>query len=419
MRQDAAPVLRAPPPAITAADLSKRYSRDLDPSLRYGFADIVGELNVWRRGDRRLRNGEFWALDGVSFELGDGEALGVIGRNGAGKSTLLRLVYGLSKPDRGGLQINGAMGALISLGSAFSAMLTGREAIRTEATLLAIPVDDIADLEARVIEFSELADVIDEPIGTYSLGMRMRLGYAVASQLRPDILLIDEVLFVGDLAFQHKCIAHVKDHLARGGSLVLVSHDMWMIQEMCERVLYLDHGRSVFLGDAMEGVNKYLHDLSSDRSDEVDDPLIVPDHSPVKVLDLTATGDDGDSPSEGRAMEVACTVDASEAFDVRWGIEIAPVDQPIALCSASSPAARPIRLVGGVQTIRARVPTVRLVGGHYYLKAAVFDATTGQLLGSKGWNERPTVLEVRSDAGMLDNLRRIARMQLTMASVVR
>jgi lipopolysaccharide transport system ATP-binding protein len=418
-RQDAAPELLATPPAISASDLSKRYARDLDPSLRYGFADIVGELNPWRRGDRRLRNGEFWALDGVSFELGAGEALGVIGRNGAGKSTLLRLVYGLSKPDRGGLQINGAMGALISLGSAFSAMLTGREAIRTEATLLAIPVDDIADLEARVIEFSELADVIDEPIGTYSLGMRMRLGYAVASQLRPDILLIDEVLFVGDLAFQHKCIAHVKDHLARGGSLVLVSHDMWMIQEMCERVLYLDHGRSVFLGDSMEGVNKYLHDLSSDRSDEVDDPLIVPDHSPVKVLELTATGDDGEIPSQGRAMEVACTVDASEAFDVRWGIEIASVDQPVALCSASSPTARPIRLVGGVQTIRARVPTVRLVGGHYYLKAAVFDATTGQLLGSKGWNEWPTVLEIRSEAGMLDNLRRIARTQLTMSSEVR
>ncbi|MBK6671522.1 MAG: ATP-binding cassette domain-containing protein [Actinobacteria bacterium] len=159
----------------------------MDPSLRYGFADIVGELNPWRRGDRRLRNGEFWALDGVSFELGAGEALGVIGRNGAGKSTLLRLVYGLSKPDRGGLQINGAMGALISLGSAFSAMLTGREAIRTEATLLAIPVDDIADLEARVIEFSEPADVIDEPIGTYSLGMRMRLVRRAAAATRHPV----------------------------------------------------------------------------------------------------------------------------------------------------------------------------------------------------------------------------------------
>ncbi|MBK6671523.1 MAG: hypothetical protein IPG46_18365 [Actinobacteria bacterium] len=121
---------------------------------------------------------------------------------------------------------------------------------------------------------------------------------------------------------------------------MLVSHDMWMIQEMCERVLYLDHGRSVFLGDSMEGVNKYLHDLSSDRSDEVDDPLIVPDHSPVKVLELTATGDDGEIPSQGRAMEVACTVDASEAFDVRWGIEIASVDQPVVVPSvvADGPA---------------------------------------------------------------------------------
>ena len=403
---------------IVADGVSKRYARDLDPALRYGIADVARDLAPWRRREGVLRDGEFWAVDEVSFELRAGEALGVIGRNGAGKSTLLRMLYGLSRPDRGTIEVNGAMGALISLGSAFSHMLTGREAVRTEAALLGIDLEDLAELEARVIEFSELADVVDDPIGTYSLGMRMRLGYAIASQLQPDVLLIDEVLFVGDVAFQHKCIAHVTEHLARGGSLVLVSHDMWMVQEMCERVLYLEKGAPVFLGDALEGVSTYLHDVSAagDPSDE--DPLVVPVHSPVEVIDVTATGDGHQPPRSGSPMEIVCTVRAAEPLDVRWGIEIAPIDQAIALCSATSPSPTPIRLTGGDQKIRAVVPDVQLVGGHYFLKVAFFDAITAEPVGSHGWNERPTVLEVRSDTGVLDNLRRIARTQLTMSSEV-
>ena len=205
-----------------------------------------------------LREGEFWALSEVSLALSAGECLGVIGPNGAGKSTLLKLIQGRLHPDRGRIVLRGKLAAISELGIGFNPILSGRENIFHNAALLGLTRDQTRGLLGQIIEFSELEEFIDAPVFTYSSGMRARLGYAVAAHLDPDALLIDEVLTVGDLAFRRKCVQHMQRFLARGKAVLLVSHEMYTVQTLCTRAIYLERGEVVFAGASTEAVNLYL-----------------------------------------------------------------------------------------------------------------------------------------------------------------
>lgn len=208
-----------------------------------------------------LGNGELpqhTVLQGVDLELARGESLGLIGENGAGKSTLLKIIAGVVKPSTGKLQVNGSIGALLELGSGFHPEYTGRENIFLAAALMGLAKKDISEKLEPIIGFADIGDYIDQPIKHYSSGMVVRLGFAVATAMRPDILITDEVLAVGDESFQKKCIRWIEDYLSCGGTLLLCSHSMFHIQTLCQKALWIHEGRPRMYGDSFEVTREYL-----------------------------------------------------------------------------------------------------------------------------------------------------------------
>ncbi len=243
---------------VRVEGVSKKFCRDLKKSLWYGLQDIAGEL-VGSSKERRLRPGEFWAVDDVSFELKKGDCLGLIGPNGAGKSTLLKMLNGLIKPDRGRIELKGRVGALIELGAGFNPILTGRENIYVNGAVLGLNKSEVDALFDQIVAYSELQDFIDTPVQYYSSGMRVRLGFSIASQLMPDILLIDEVLAVGDLGFKLKCFGTM-DQMLDSTAIIFVSHSMPMISRMCTDIMLFESGKAAFHGrDVGRGIDLYYN----------------------------------------------------------------------------------------------------------------------------------------------------------------
>ena len=204
----------------------------------------------------RQKEDPFFALKHVSFSVERGESLAVIGSNGAGKSTLLGLAAGVSQPDEGVVTVNGQVAALLELGSGFHPDLTGRENVRLNAALLGLSRRQTAEAFERIVEFSGIREFIDEPLRTYSTGMVMRLAFSVAVNRDPEILLIDEILAVGDAAFQTKCIEKVHEFRNAGKTLLCVSHSN-MIRQLCDRAIWLDHGELILSGAVPDVLEAY------------------------------------------------------------------------------------------------------------------------------------------------------------------
>lgn len=236
--------------AIVVRDLGKRYrSRD-----RGRPSSLKGRILSGYRAPRREA---FWALRNVSFSIPRGRAVGVVGLNGAGKSTLLRLIGGVGIPDEGSIKVNGRIGALLDIGAGLTEDLTGRENLFLLGVISGMLRSEIKAKFDDIVEFAELADFIEEPVRTYSTGMRMRLAFAVAVHMSPDVLLIDEALAVGDQAFQHKCLKRVSEIRETGCTIFLVSHDEAQIEALCDDVVLLDHGRLVAYGPLQETMALY------------------------------------------------------------------------------------------------------------------------------------------------------------------
>jgi lipopolysaccharide transport system ATP-binding protein len=245
-------------PVVQVERVSKKFCRRLRYSLWYGLVDLAAELTARHRsGDLTLRYGEFLALDDVSFELRAGECVGLIGHNGAGKSTLLKMLNGLVRLDRGRITMRGRVGALIELGAGFSPVLTGRENIYINGAVLGFSKREIDARFDAIVDFAELRDAIDAPVQSYSSGMYVRLGFAVAAQLDPDIFLIDELLAVGDSAFRMKCLQHLLDGKNAGKTIVVVSHQMTDVSRICDRVVVLDGGKKICDGAVATGIAAY------------------------------------------------------------------------------------------------------------------------------------------------------------------
>ncbi len=215
---------------------------------------------------RRVGSGKFWALEDVSLTLRRGERLGVIGRNGAGKSTLLRVLAGILEPDRGRMQRSPVSCQLLSLALGFVPYLSGRDNAILSGLMIGLRQRDIVARLPAIREFSELGDFFEQPIATYSSGMVMRLGFSVAIQAEPDVLLIDEVLAVGDAEFQEKSGNALKERMRQGHTVVLVSHAEAQVAQLCDRLLWVEHGRSVLEGDRDEVFAAYHGELHLDGS---------------------------------------------------------------------------------------------------------------------------------------------------------
>jgi lipopolysaccharide transport system ATP-binding protein len=275
-------------PALTVCDVSKKFCRDLRRSLSYGLRDIGRELAGLRTSSDRLRKREFWAVQGISFELGRGEALALVGANGAGKTTLLRVISGVLKPDTGVVRLRGRLAPLLALGAGFHPLLTGRENIYVNMAILGLPRRETDARLERIIAFAEIGDAIDAPVRTYSSGMQARLGFACAIHTDPDVLLVDEVLAVGDIRFRMKCYRRLAEMRQRGTALVLVSHNANVVLGTCDRALYLRDGRLAFAGDTELALRQYESDLARERNDtaEIEEPAGNVDAGGVAVTQI-------------------------------------------------------------------------------------------------------------------------------------
>lgn len=268
---------------IRVEGVSKKFCRGLKRSLWYGLQDLGNELRGRRHGGNgELRQDEFWAVKDVNFELKRGECLGLIGRNGAGKTTLLRMLNGLIKPDQGRIEMRGRVGALIALGAGFNPILTGRENIYVNASILGLSKREIHESIDEIIAFSEIGEFIDMPVQSYSSGMTVRLGFAIASVLEPDVLLLDEVLAVGDAAFRYKCYRRM-DQLLERSAVIFVSHDMPHVARLCDRTMLLSRGQVSFMGSTLEGVEAYQR-LNDDESPQ--DEGLTTVYPPVTALNV-------------------------------------------------------------------------------------------------------------------------------------
>jgi lipopolysaccharide transport system ATP-binding protein len=253
---------------IKVENVSKIFCRDLKRSLWYGMKDLGSELlGRSHNNNGPLRKDEFWAVRDISFELKRGECLGLIGPNGAGKTTLLRMLNGLIKPDKGRIEMHGRVGALIALGAGFNPILTGRENIYVNASVLGLSQKEIDAKFDDIVDFSEIREFIDMPVQSYSSGMAMRLGFAVATSLSPDILIIDEILAVGDMGFRSKCY-DVMSQMRQKASIIFVSHSMPMVARMCEYSLTMNKGKKHFFGKTSEAIIKYYNLFEGKRGND-------------------------------------------------------------------------------------------------------------------------------------------------------
>ena len=241
---------------------------------------------IWSLVLRRHDAPHFRALEDVSLSVRRGESVGVIGENGAGKSTLLKVVAGVLRPSQGRVQRNGSVGALLELGSGFHPDYTGRENIYLAGALLGLPRAVMREREPEILEFADIGAFIDEPIRHYSSGMGVRLGFAVATSLRPDILITDEVLAVGDESFQQKCVQWIQGYLSGGGTLLLCSHSMFHIQTLCRKALWLHHGRARMYGDAFDVTREYLAYHEEKRAGETSTGRPLPGSRVPRVEDV-------------------------------------------------------------------------------------------------------------------------------------
>ncbi|ACK64393.1 ABC transporter related [Rippkaea orientalis PCC 8801] len=316
---------------IKVEHLSKKFCRDLKTSLWYAVQDITSEV-TGHKYERELRNDEFWSVNDISFELKRGECLGLIGPNGAGKSTLLKILNGLIKPDKGRVELRGRIGSLIELSAGFNAILTGRENIYSRGAVLGFTTAEIDKKLDAIIEFSELEDFIDTPVVNYSSGMKVRLGFAVAAQMEPDVLLLDEVLAVGDVGFRAKCFNAIYK-MINNAAVILVSHSMPQIARVCSDIIVMDHGKCVFQGrDIAAGIDKFYSYFQGEE-------LLISGSGEAVIhkIDMQSNGNTGIE-SIDYLDELSINLDVSvqseiEIFDVVL-VLVTQELQPIAYCNS-------------------------------------------------------------------------------------
>ena len=309
---------------LSVEGVSKKFCRDLKRSLFYGVKDIASELIGTRQKSDKLRKEEFWALNNVSLKLRKGEALGLVGKNGSGKSTLLRIIAGLIKPDRGTVDIKGRVAPLIALGAGFNPILTGRENIYANMSILGLSKKEIDERFDEVVEFAEIGDAIDAPVRSYSSGMAARLGFASAIHTEPDILLIDEVLAVGDIKFRQKCYRKLNQLRQRGTSFILVSHDAKTILHGCSSAVYLRLGQLVTFGKTDAVMHQYEMDLFLNGIQQKNGGAVFLPEKPKEEslgLDLTHfvfrndRGEIVETPETGEAINFCVGYKATQVFD--------------------------------------------------------------------------------------------------------
>jgi ABC-type polysaccharide/polyol phosphate transport system, ATPase component len=367
---------------LSVEDLSKKFCRSLRRSLFYGLRDVATESLGRQRKSSELRTGEFWALKSVSFDLRRGESLGLVGSNGAGKTTLLRVISGLIKPDTGVVRVRARVAPLIALGAGFSPVLTGRENVYVNMSILGLPKKTIDERFDEVLDFAAIGEAIDAPVQTYSSGMVARLGFACAVFADADILLIDEVLAVGDMKFRMKCYRRLAKLREEGTSFILVSHNAHSILSICDSALYLSAGELVMVDEPRVVMSRYEEELLCVTPSEETGSLLSKNETRIGNEDVAVANvhfQDG----KGNPLESPVTGDAATLCVVcQVGKESKGVDVIVAVSSLSSDGERVLHLSSqydgqtmdltpGEVEIQLRLPYCGLLPGWYSAKIAI------------------------------------------------
>lgn len=344
-------------PAIRIEGLGKSY-RLTQGQQREGYRTLRESIGGMLTSPFRRRGivEDFWALDNVSFEVHPGEVVGVIGRNGAGKSTLLKLISRITKPTRGHIEINGRVGSLLEVGTGFHPELTGRENVYLNGSILGMTRHEISAKFNEIVAFAEVEKFLDMPVKRYSSGMYVRLAFAVAAHLEPEILIIDEVLAVGDAAFQKKCLEKIKTCARSGLTIILVTHQIETVREMCSLALWLEKGRLRDKGHPLKISDSYIGETGA-RSlpgvwkNSAESTGVL---SQTKILGARFFGEqESDHPLSGREfnVELKFKSDADNPGDIKIEMQISNKHEVKLIC---------------VNTIELRTP-LKIQKGHYHL----------------------------------------------------
>ncbi|MBV8681431.1 MAG: ABC transporter ATP-binding protein [Caulobacteraceae bacterium] len=368
--------------AICAEGLGKAYVKAIGGSrsdtLRDGLSAAFAKLG--RAGPRTPRS-NFWALQDASFQIRHGENVGVLGLNGAGKSTLLKVLSRVTEPTTGRATITGRLGSLLEVGTGFHGELTGRENIFLYGAILGMGRAEVARKFDEIVAFAGVEAFVDTPVKRYSSGMYVRLAFSVAAHLEPDVLLLDEVLSVGDLPFQRKCMAFAKDLQKRQATILLVSHNMFSIKTMCERVLYLKQGRIVFDGPTSAGIELYEADGCLEAAAWAAKELADPS---VRILEVEIAD---------QTRRLRSVFDRGERLRLRFDYEAkAPIQganfvvafirsDEVACCSYSTELdGLSLDLEPGVNRLELTTPPLSLVSDVYRIEILVREAGFQKLL---------------------------------------
>ena len=364
---------------VIAEGVRKKFCRDLKKSLWYGMCDIGREI-TGRAKMTALRPKEFWALDGISFELKRGEVLGLIGRNGAGKTTLLKILNNLIKPDAGRITVRGRVAALISLGAGFNPVLTGRENVYVNGAVLGLKKREIDAKFREIVDFAELWDFIDTPVQSYSSGMKVRLGFSVATALNPDLLLLDEVLAVGDMGFRIKCLNSVRK-IMNDTAVVFVSHSLQFVSQFCTRIAVMEKGS--LLCDTLsvaEGIDRYLSQYPTETSVAGTGGAVI-DNIRLHTKDRSWRGEEEGRVSQGEELSAMFDVRIVDPECKTARITVQIMDQaldPVVFLVASSGGLSGCSVVPGSYSIQINMGAIDLNVGNYsvvfcvvYLKCGI------------------------------------------------
>jgi ABC-type polysaccharide/polyol phosphate transport system ATPase subunit len=343
-----------------------------------------------RGAGARARSRDLWALRDVSFDVQRGEALGIVGPNGAGKSTLLKLLASITAPTEGEILIRGRLSALIEVGSGFHPELTGRENVFLSGAILGMRRRDIAAIFDRIVEFAGVAPFIDVPVKWYSSGMYVRLGFAIAAHLDPDVLLIDEVLAVGDAMFQQQCMARIGELRRAGTTAVFISHDLDAVERLCDRALLVEGGRIAAGGAPRDVIREYrqrlvVHDVDTPQGAPAEAGLRV---GAIALLDGAGRDTDTLCTGEPLVVRVACRADmpASDAIVESF---IYSADGRVLFCQFTTALDGDcVNLPAGASTIEFTCPEMPVQPGSYVICASIRDARTHQL---RAWQSGPMV----------------------------
>jgi lipopolysaccharide transport system ATP-binding protein len=366
--------------AITFDRVSKKFRRgEHHDSLR----DLVPSIAARLLGRRRVQRGadqDFWAVSDVSFEVRPGEALGLIGPNGAGKSTILKLLTRILKPTSGTCTVRGRVGSLIEVAAGFHPDLTGRENVYLQGAIAGMPRTEIVRKFDQIVDFAGVSEFIDTPVKRFSSGMNARLGFAIAAHLDPEVLIIDEVLSVGDATFQARCITRMRELVARGVPLVSVSHNLPSILELCTHAILLNRGKVQFSGTAIETVQAYRRSVAA-RSATPKTPGTPIWISSVQLLD--ASGAPAESIRTGDPLTVRIGYDtAGRVQNPGFAVDIHHADGVYCFGTSTHRARQEFGALSGSGHVDLKIDAVQLSAGCYSLSAGIHRA--GGLGGGGG-----------------------------------